>query len=60
MRKVQLSKAEDAPFETVAKMYGMSADDVFDLATKAALARRVKKRTGKSPARVYPMGKRKK
>lgn len=44
--------------ERVAKRDGISTDEAATNLGKAALARRVRKRTGKGPARVYSLRKR--
>lgn len=50
-----LTKAEAALGKEIAKRKGLGDDDAGTLLVKAAIARRVKKRTGKSPAKVYTM-----
>lgn len=53
---INVHKNEKRIAETVADMYSVpSNDECVSLLVKAAIARRVKKRTGKSPARVYPI-----
>ena len=48
-----LSKAEASLVKKVAEQYGVSEDEASTLLAKGGLARRVKKRTGSSPAKVY-------
>ena len=50
-----LSPKEHALLKTIADRDGISEDEAATNLVKAALARRVKKRTGKSPAKVYSM-----
>lgn len=50
-----LTKDELAVVQKIADRDGVSLDEAATRLTKQALARRVKKRTGKAPARVYPM-----
>lgn len=54
-----LSKREMEQVERVAKQKGISTDEAATLLFSAGLARRVKKKTGKSPARVYSIGRKK-
>jgi hypothetical protein len=51
--RTALTKTELEIVERIAKRDGCSIDEAATRLTKAALARRVKKRTGKAPARVY-------
>ncbi len=44
--------------ERVAEIYGISVEEAHTNLGKAGLARRVKKRTGKAPAKVYSIKKR--
>lgn len=44
--------------ERIAKRDGISIDQAATNLGKAGLARRVRKRTGKGPARVYPIKRR--
>lgn len=50
-----LTSAEREIVQKIADRDGCSLEDAATRLTKAALARRVKKRTGKAPARVYGM-----
>lgn len=50
---VPLSKLERDAVKRVADRDGITEDEAASNLVSAALARRVKKRTGKSPARVY-------
>lgn len=53
-----LSKDEADLAEQIAKRKGISREEAATLVMKASIARRVRKRTGKSPAKVYPIRKR--
>jgi hypothetical protein len=53
--KTALSRKELEIVERIATRDGISVDEAATNLGKAALARRVKKRTGKAPARVYDM-----
>ena len=48
-----LTKSERALIKRIADRDGVTEDEAATRLVKAALARRVKKRTGKAPARVY-------
>lgn len=48
-----LSKEEAKSVTEVARIYGVSEAEAATLIIKASIARRVKKRTGKNPAKVY-------
>lgn len=50
-----LSRKELEMVECIAKRDGISVDEAATNLGKAALARRVRKRTGKAPAKVYEM-----
>lgn len=52
-----LTKSEREIVQKIADRDGCTLDEAATRLTKAALARRVKKRTGKAPARVYPIKK---
>jgi hypothetical protein len=52
-----LSDREMELVRRVAKRDGISEDEAATNLAKAALARRVRKRTGRGPARVYQIGK---
>lgn len=51
--KVTLTKNEAALAAEIAKRYGLTLEEATTLIVKACIARRMKKRTGKSPAKVY-------
>lgn len=53
-----LSKKEAELAEEIAKHYGLSTEEATTLVVKACIARRMKKRTGKGPAKVYSIRKR--
>ena len=53
----QLSKAEMALVKRIAERDGVSVEQAASRLASEALARRVKKRTGKRMARVYSMRK---
>jgi predicted kinase len=48
-----LSNAERAMLKRIADRDGISEEEAANNLVKACLARRVKKRTGKNPAKVY-------
>lgn len=48
-----LTKAERDVLRRIAERDGITEDEAASNLVKTALARRVKKRTGKNPARVY-------
>ncbi len=50
---VALSDKEQELIDAIAKRYGISADDAATAMTQAAIAKRVKRHTGKSPAKVF-------
>lgn len=50
---LSLSKDEAQLAKEIAKQKGITEEEAASLVIKGAIARRVKKRTGKSPARVY-------
>ena len=52
-----LSDKEAALAKEIAERYGITEEEAATLVVKACIARRVKKRTGKSPAKVYTMRK---
>lgn len=54
---VPLSKAERALVEQIAARDGISLEEAASRLVSEALARRVRRRTGKAPARVYVMPK---
>jgi hypothetical protein len=54
-----LSKKEMEVIERIAKRDGISVDEAATNLGKAALARRVKRRTGKTQAKVYDLPRRK-
>jgi len=51
--KLVLSKDEGEIAEEVAKRFGLPVKEASELVVKASIARRMKKRTGKNPAKVY-------
>lgn len=53
--KTALSRKEMDVIERYAKREGIGVDEAATQLAKAEIAARVKKRTGKTPARVYPM-----
>jgi hypothetical protein len=53
-----LSKEEAELIRRVAKCYGITEEEAQTCLAKAGLARRVRKRTGKAPARVYSIKRR--
>ncbi len=52
--QVALTKDEHALLSKIAARDGVSVDEAASELLSQALARRVRKRTGKSPAKVYP------
>jgi hypothetical protein len=50
-----LSKEEAKLAKQLAEREGISEEDAATKLLQAAIARRVRKRTGKGPARVYPL-----
>jgi phosphoserine phosphatase len=52
-----MTEQEAELVRAVAKIYGITEEAAHDCLAKGALARRVKKRTGKSPAKVYSIRK---
>lgn len=57
--KLILSKAEAEVAREIADRYGMTQEEAGTLVLKACMARRLKKRTGKNPAKVYSIKKKK-
>jgi hypothetical protein len=53
-----MSKEEAELVKRVAKCYGITEEEAQTCLAKAGLARRVRKRTGKAPARVYSIKRR--
>lgn len=53
-----LTTEEAEMVKRVAKIYGITEAEAHDCLAKTSLARRVRKRTGKSPAKVYGFKKR--
>lgn len=51
--KLILSKDEGELADEIAKRFGLPVKEASELVVKASIARRMKKRTGKSPAKVY-------
>lgn len=56
---LQLTKAESAYAERIAEMKGITKEEAAELIIKRSLEDRVKRRTGKNPARVYDMKRKK-
>ena len=54
---VALSASERDLVEAIAQRHGISIDEAAARLVSDALARRVRRRTGKSPARVFPLRK---
>jgi hypothetical protein len=52
-----LTEKEAELVRKVAELYGITEQAAHDCLAKGALARRVKKRTGKNPAKVYSIRK---
>lgn len=52
-----LSKKEAELVKETAKLYGITEEEAATLVIKASIARRMRKRTGKAPARIYQMRK---
>lgn len=50
-----LSNEEAALAEQIAKRKGISLEEAGTLVLKGEIAHRVRKRTGKTPAKVYPI-----
>ena len=50
-----LSKEEEALAKEIARRKGITVKEAATLVVQACIARRMRKRTGKAPARVYPM-----
>ena len=53
--KLVLSKDESQYAERIAKLHGITVEEAAELVIKKETARRVRLRTGKGPAKVYPM-----
>ena len=53
-----MSDEEREIVRAVAKLYGITEEEAHDCLAKTSLARRVRKRTGKAPAKVYSIKKR--
>lgn len=53
--RTTLTKAERALLKRIADRDGVTEDEAATRLVKEAIARRVKKRTGKAPAKVYTM-----
>ena len=58
MSDTVLSKVEREIVKRIAERDGVSEDEAASKLVSAALARRVKKKTGKTPARVYSIKRR--
>lgn len=57
MPDTALTKEEASLVGRVAEIYGITIEEAHTNLAKAGLARRVKKRTGSNPARVYSINK---
>lgn len=57
--KLVLSKREAELAKQIARIYGITEEEAATLVLKAGIAHRVKKRTGKTPAKVYDIKRRK-
>jgi hypothetical protein len=53
-----MTKEEAELVKRVAKIYGITEEEANNCLAKSSLARRVRKRTGKSPAKVYSLKRR--
>jgi ribosomal protein L23 len=51
--RVSLSEKEAELAKEIANRFGLSVEEATTLVVKACIARRMKKRTGKNPAKVY-------
>jgi hypothetical protein len=56
--RVSLSEKEAELAKEIANRFGLSVEEATTLVVKACIARRMKKRTGKNPAKVYSIWKR--
>jgi hypothetical protein len=56
--RVSLSEKEAELAKEIANRFGLSVEEATTLVVKACIARRMKKRTGKNPAKVYSIRKR--
>jgi hypothetical protein len=56
--RVSLTKKEAELAEEIARRFVLSVQEATTLIVKACIARRMKKRTGKSPAKVYQIRRR--
>lgn len=52
-----LSERERQAVQQVAEQRGISFEEAVEMLTKEGLASRVRRKTGKAPARVYEIGK---
>ena len=52
-QNIALTEAEAQLAARIAEREGISVEQAATMVVKASIARRMKKRTGKSPARVY-------
>jgi hypothetical protein len=55
--RVSLTDKEAELAEEIARRFGLTVGEATTLVVKACIARRMKKRTGKSPAKVYSIRK---
>ncbi len=51
--RVSLTDKEAELAQEIARRFGLTVEEATTLIVKACIARRMKKRTGKNPARVY-------
>ena len=58
INELTLSKEESELAKQIAKRKGISEEEAATLVVKASIARRVRRRTGKGPAKVYSIRKR--
>lgn len=56
--RVVLNKKEAELAEEIARRFGLTVEEATTLVVKACIARRIKKRTGKAPAKVYGLRRR--
>jgi hypothetical protein len=56
--RVSLSEKEAELAKEIANRFGLSVEEATTLVVKACIARRMKKRTGKNPAKIYGIKKR--
>jgi hypothetical protein len=56
-QSISLSQSEADLVAQIAEREGISIEQAATMVVKASIARRMKKRTGKAPARVFPIAK---